>query len=193
MTFSDELYQAFRKFNPCLTEKDFSMIESCIQHRAYPAGHIILREGQICQNLYYMDRGAVRCFNPQNNRTYWGEFDQCFFLSVQSYIYQIPAQEALEVIEDSSVYSFPHKELQKLYQQNLNWANWGRNYAEFLMTYIEQLYKTMFYQSATERYENLLKIQPDILQRAPLKFIASYLGISQVSLSRIRADKQTRK
>ena len=98
-----------------------------------------------------------------------------------------PGYESIEVLEDSTLYRISSKQLQELYHLHLPIANWGRKFAEQELLLTEQRFMDLQFKTATERYEDLIKHSPTILQRVQLGHIASYLGITQVSLSRIRS------
>lgn len=77
--------------------------------------------------------------------------------------------------------------LQELYASDIHLANWGRKYAEYACIKAEKLFLTRYFKNSQERYQELLSEFPEIIQRVPLGLIASYLNMSQVNLSRIRA------
>lgn len=91
-------------------------------------------------------------------------------------------------MEDSELYVIKRAKLQQLYNEDIHIANWGRRFAETELLDAEVRVITLLLATATERYRDLLDNQSDLLQRLPLGCIASYLGITQVSLSRIRAS-----
>ena len=78
--------------------------------------------------------------------------------------------------------------LQDLYRNDIHIANWGRRYAESACIKSEKLFIARQFKTSLERYQELINEYPSIIQRVPLGIIASYLGISQVNLSRIRAQ-----
>ena len=85
------------------------------------------------------------------------------------------------------LYELSVDKLHDLYLADIHIANWGRKFAERECIKSEQLFIARQFKTSLERYQDLIADYPDILQRVPLGIIASYLGISQVSLSRIRA------
>ena len=99
-----------------------------------------------------------------------------------------PGYETMELMEDSILYVLERKELKELFSEDLHIANWGRRYAEMELLATEERLISMLSAIASERYKELLEKEPDLLQRLPLGSIATYLGITQASLSRIRAQ-----
>ena len=156
----------------------------------FKKGQLILRKGQVCQHLYFLQKGLVRCFIPGEERTLWCEFENNFFFIPQSFFHQLPATESLVCLELSEGVRISYIHLEKLYRENHQWAQWGLAFMKDQYLKIETIYTSLLYRSATERYTTLLKAQPDVLQRVPLQYIASFLGVTPVSLSRIRAGRQ---
>ena len=93
----------------------------------------------------------------------------------------------VELLEDCVLYEIDLERLQDLYRNNIHIANWGRRYAECACIKSEKLFIARQFKTSSERYRELINEYPDIIQRVQLGIIASYLGISQVNLSRIRA------
>ena len=93
-------------------------------------------------------------------------------------------------MEDSTVYSLSRNKLQAHCQEDLAWANWWISLLEDEYLKLQYIHQSLMYKRAAERYRELINAIPDIENRVSLKHIASFLGISQVSLSRIRAGKQ---
>ena len=117
------------------------------------------------------------------------EFTQKDFISrlEKSYVNNQQGYESMELMENSVLYLLKRKDLHELFKEDIHIANWGRKFAEseFLQTG-ERLISLLF-TTASERYMKLIQNNPELLQRIPLECLASYLGITPVSLSRIRA------
>lgn len=91
-------------------------------------------------------------------------------------------------MENSILYSINHNEFQQLFSEDIHIANWGRKLAESELLNTEERLLPLLFTDAMSRYENLLKKQPYLLQRIPLEHLASYIGITPVSLSILRAN-----
>ncbi len=109
-------------------------------------------------------------------------------ISLRSYIQGTPGYENIELLETSELYRLRIADLRQLYASDIHLANWGRKLGEQELIKTEERLMSRQFKNAAERYEELLKNQPNLLQRVQLGHIASYLGISQVTLSRIRAE-----
>ena len=99
-------------------------------------------------------------------------------------------QKGLELMEDSSLYRLRRNDLDTLYREDIHIANWGRKFAESEFLRTEERLIPLLFTTASERYELLLTQHPDLLQRMPLECLATYLGVTPVSLSRIRAKRK---
>jgi CRP-like cAMP-binding protein len=115
--------------------------------------------------------------------------DNDIVISVFSFFTQSPSLENIELLEDTVLYSISYQSLQQLYQQFPQFNLHGRIITEQYYMLSEQRNFALKKQSAKQRYDLLLKQYPQILQKASLGHIASYLGITQETLSRIRKQK----
>lgn len=151
-------------------------------------GTRLLKEGEICKHLYFMTKGFARGYFYQNGKdiTSWFAMENDISTPFYSFVSQMPSYESVEILEDSVLYSIRYENLQLLYRQFPEFNIMGRILTE--KYYVELMARTMSFQfqTASERYHELSSQQPTLLQRAPLGHIASYLGISQETLSRIR-------
>ena len=107
---------------------------------------------------------------------------------MKSYVDSHQNYENIHLLEDSILYRLEISALRELFETDIHIANWGRKLAEKELVKTEELFISRQFRTASQRYLELLKEQPEILQRVQLGYIASYLGITQVSLSRIRSD-----
>lgn len=156
----------------------------------YPKGHHVLEIGKIERDIYFISKGIVRAFTLVDGKevTFWVGKEGATIVSMMGYVKNEPGYETMELMEDSELYVIKRAKLQQLYNEDIHIANWGRRFAETELLDAEVRVITLLLATATERYRDLLDNQSDLLQRLPLGCIASYLGITQVSLSRIRAS-----
>lgn len=108
-------------------------------------------------------------------------------MSLKSYVKNEAGYETIELMEDSLLYCLKRSDLYRLFEEDIDIANWGRKLAELEFLRAEEKLIPLLFTTASERYRVLLERTPDLLQRIPLECLASYLGITPVSLSRIRA------
>lgn len=154
---------------------------------------ILFKENTNSNNIYFIKKGMVRAFvhTPEKEVTFWFGSEGNVVLSMNNFVNNARSYEQISVIEPSTLYQLNSEILKNLYETNLEIANWGRKLMELEVIKTEKRLIDLQFKTATERYSDLLHNHPNLIQRVPLGYIASYLGISQVSLSRIRSDIKT--
>ncbi|WP_158961778.1 Crp/Fnr family transcriptional regulator [Myroides fluvii] len=155
-----------------------------------PKGHIILQADRIEHHIYFIKQGVVRAFSTHDEGeiTFWFGEEGSTILSMKNYVEKQKSYENIELLVDCKLYQVNVNELSQHYLTDIHIANFGRKLAEKELMRVEKRIISRSLLSATERYKELITNYPTIIQRVPLKHIASYLGITQVSLSRIRKD-----
>lgn len=151
----------------------------------------LLEEGQIAKSIFFLERGTCRAFYFSEDKeiTNWFMSDGDIVISVFSFFTQSPSMEYIQLLEDATLYSMSYHQLQSIYHQFPEFNLHGRIITEQYYILSEQRNFALKKQTAKQRYDNLLNQYPHILQKASLGQIASYLGINQETLSRIRAQK----
>lgn len=155
---------------------------------SFPKYHLLFRADKIDHNLYFIKKGIVRAFTEKDETsiTFFFGMEGDPVLSMKSYVSREKSYEDVELLEDSEFYQFDGAALESLYNEDLHIANWGRKLAEIELTKTEERLIARQFRTAAERYADLMQDMPELLRRVSLGHIASYLGITQVSLSRIR-------
>ncbi len=151
----------------------------------------ILSDGQLCRKLYFMDQGLVRTFYYHQDKeiTSWFYSETNFFASWYSFYAQEPGYEYIETLEDCVVYAISYQKFQSLLAAFAEFQVFGRLLAEEQVSFIDMYSKGYMFLSAKDKYKLLTEYFPNIELRVKLGQIASFLGISQETLSRIRAGK----
>ncbi len=157
---------------------------------AFPRNTILMEAGKVVPYIYFMKKGIARAYAPSEDRdiTFWFGKEGDPVVSMKSYVEERPGYEHIELLEDGLLYRLETAVLKELFRKDIHMANWGRKFAEKELVKTEELIISRQFKTAAERYHDLMKEKPDLLQRVQLGHIASYLGITQVSLSRIRAE-----
>lgn len=152
---------------------------------------LLTKEGQVCQRLFFLVSGCIRGYHYKDGRevTNWFGFENDIVTSFRSFIDRQPGHEYIQAIEPVSGWSIRRDELYALYQQHPAIERLGRITCEQYYIRLEDRYVNGHFKTAGQRYEDLMNSHPHFLQRVPLGYIASYLGISQETLSRIRSKK----
>lgn len=157
---------------------------------ALSKSHLLFRADRLEHDIYLISRGLARVYYHYraNDVTLCFGMEGDALISLRSYIQGTPGYENIELLETSELYRLKIADLHQLYTHDIYIANWGRKLGEQELIKTEERLMSRQFKSAAERYDELLKNQPNLLQRVQLGHIASYLGISQVTLSRIRAE-----
>lgn len=160
-----------------------------MEEARYPKGHKVLRMGKTEKDIFFIKQGIARAYTSAdgNDITFWIGEEGDTLVSMNGYVNNRPGYETVELMEPSVLYRLRRDDLQRLFLDDIHIANWGRRYAETELIATERRLISFLLTDASERYSRLLADNPEYLQRLPLGSIASYLGITQVSLSRIRA------
>lgn len=174
-----------------LSEEAIQLLTSHFELVEFPKGYHLFKEGRKGSHVYFIERGIARAYSRPENRemTYWFGTEGDIALSYYSYVADKPGYESVELLEDSILYSISHDDLQTLFSTNIEIANWGRKFAEYELIRTEKNFMTQQSLPAAVRYQLLLEQNPQLLRRVQLGYIASYLGVTQVTLSRIRAGQ----
>lgn len=156
--------------------------------KAYKKGTILLKEGSVCHHLFFIEKGVLRTFAYQDGKdvTSWIYFDNQLFTCWGSYLMQNPSLDYIVVEEAAMVLTISRDDMEQLYDELPQLERFGRKVLEAQVTFVEAFSREYNFAPAKERYEMLLEYFPDITQRVNLGHIASFIGISQETLSRIR-------
>ncbi len=148
--------------------------------------------GHTCRTLYYVVSGALRIyyFKGPTDITESFEFEQAVVARAESLFSGRPSRKGIQALEDSRLIAINAVRLFGLYSAHRDLETLFRKIFEQAYVHTIHRLESLQFHTAEERYLHLLEEYPGIVQRVPLKYIASYLGITQVSLSRIRARKQ---
>lgn len=156
----------------------------------HPKGTLLAEQGEPCRHIYFIEKGLLRgCYqHGSKDITTWFAREQDMVTSMSAFLTGQPAIENIEVLEDASVKGISYDHLQLLYQRFPEFNIVGRLLSEKYYIELETRTLSLQYHSARERYLKLLNEQPYILQKVALGQVASYLGMSQETLSRIRKN-----
>ncbi|MFC4231457.1 Crp/Fnr family transcriptional regulator [Parasediminibacterium paludis] len=152
---------------------------------------LLLRQDQICKHLYFVEKGILKQYYFLGDKAIIDYFatENKIVSSISSLFGQKPSNKIIEAIETSTLQAVSYEKLESLFLDNPDLERVGRLIAtEAFMLMEERIFSLQFH-TAKKRYDDLLNNNPDILMRVSLGDVASYLGITQVTLSRIRSQK----
>lgn len=157
----------------------------------FKKGELVLEAGKPCEYLYSISKGMMRgyYFNESKEITNWIANEDDFSTSFYSFISKENSYETIEALENTTTEALSRKDLESLYTNFPETEQAGRLVLENYYLRLEERVIYIQFKTAKERYEHFYETRRDILKRAPLGCIASYLGITQETLSRIRAEK----
>jgi CRP-like cAMP-binding protein len=178
--------------HPLLTPRDLQVIIAAHKPISFKKGDFLLKKGQIANAYFCVETGLIRSFvyDYSGNDITTGFIGKNeIAIDVVSLFTRVPSEEYFQVLTDCECYRIDLETFQELYHSIKGLNEWGRAWMSGSLFELKQRTIAMITESATERYLRLEAQHPQILQQAPLKFIASYLGITDSSLSRIRKER----
>ena len=160
-----------------------------LQSKVFKKKEMLLEKGRICKNIFFIEKGLIRCFYLLNEKevSSWFMKEGDVIISVESFFKQVPSYESIQALEDCTVYYISYEQLMHAYVTFVEFNFVGRILTEKYYTLCEQRLYSLRMHKAAERYNDLLQNDPEIIQRVPSKYIASYLGISLETLSRVKS------
>lgn len=185
----DSLFQFFNQTLRISAEAEKELASLC-QVRFYKKNEEIQSIGATCKTIYFVLSGIARIYylKAGNEVTEYFAFENDLIVRAESLFTGNPSKKAIQALEDSSLVSIPSEALFSLF---LQFPELERLFNKLVQkSYVETLNRleSIQFLSAEERYKKLISEKPELIQKIPLKHIASFLGITQVSLSRIRAQ-----
>ena len=171
-----------------LSEQDWLLISSFFERREVAKGYKLIRLGETERYLSFIEKGIVRYYIPGEEKelTFGFSFDKEFTCAYDSFLTRLPTEYEQETLKKTILWSISYSDLQKVYTQTQNGHYWGRYAAEQLFLQKSKREISLLKYSAKERYLDLLSGKSNIIRQIPLKYVASYIGITPQALSRIR-------
>lgn len=173
------------------TKVDTQGVRDFFKKEEHPKGTVLVREGQIAPKMYFIEKGIMRTFYYDKDKevTSWFYVEDQFVSSWHSFYAQSASFENIELLEDSVLYSIGFSDYQALLQKDAAFGVFGRKLAEKFIVALDYFSKSYQFLSARDKYNLIYKTFPGIDQRVSLGMIASIMGVSRESLSRLRAGK----
>ena len=184
MGYIREYYERIVK----LKESEWEFIAAHFVKRIFRKNEIITRRGETENYLSFIERGIVRFYIPddENELTFNFSFDKEFTCAYDSFLTQEPSGYELQALTDTIIWQISYNDLQQVYAQTKVGNYLGRFASEKLFLAKSKRELSLLKCNAKDRYLQLFKEQPQVLKYIPLKYVASYIGITPQGLSRIR-------
>ena len=177
-----------RKYST-MTLEELDALEDILVPMRFKKGQTRLTEGEVCEYIYYLDQGLIRQFYHKNGKElteHLGE-DHSIFMCIESLFREEPTKLSVEALENCIIYGLPKIELERISLHHVNIQMLYRKILEESLI-ISQVHADLIrFESAQSRYERMCKLSPQVIQRAPLIYIANYLQMTPETLSRVRA------
>ena len=155
----------------------------------FQKGDIVLPEGEVCRAMYFVDHGMVRQFYYKNGKdvTEHFSFEGRIVFCIESFLKQEPSRLIVEALENSMLYAIPYEAWHVQMLQNQEMEMLYRKILEHALISSQEHADSQRFENAAERYARLLATKPEIVLRAPMLHIASFLQMTPETLSRVRA------
>ena len=177
-----------RKYST-MTHDELDILESVLVPMKFAKGEIILKEGDVCEHVYYVERGLTRQFYFKNGKELTEHIgvEHSIVMCIESLFMEKPTHLQLEALEPTLIYAMPKRKLEEVALHNVNIQILFRKILEESLI-ISQVHADMLrFETAQDRYLKLCKLSPQVVLRAPLVYVASYLQMTPETLSRVRA------
>jgi CRP-like cAMP-binding protein len=171
-----------------LEQSEIDYFISKLQVRQLKRKEFLLHEGQICKHSYFINSGCLRYFYNIEGQEVTGQFffENGWYADYTSYLSGKPLDKNIQALEKTELLLLSKTDLDKLFIEIPKFEKFGRLIAENAFLGLQQYTQSLTKETPEERYINLIKNRPKVIERIPQHYIASYLGIKAPSLSRIR-------
>ncbi len=175
------------KITPLSDDAQTALIAK-LQKAEYRKGEILIKELSKCEHLFFIEKGLARAYYFKQGReiTDWFGLENSVIGPVVRHFPTKTGTHSVELLEDTTVVFISFYDLQELYDKYHEIERLGRLIAIQTILLLQQKIDSIQFLTAKQRYHDFVKAYPTLLQRVSLGYIASYLGMNQVTLSRIR-------
>lgn len=174
-----------------LSPDDIELFCSASRILKLKKGEYLLREGDMCRDIYFINKGFARSFHlvDGNEINTQFHFENSFVTNLKSLRMEVPSEYFISVAEPSHIFQFTKKNIVDIYARSPAIVEFGKKLLEMLLIKQEEHLSLFKIYSAEERYRYIEKNDPALLQRVSLSQLSSYLGVARETLSRFRGMK----
>ena len=172
-----------------MAHDELDILESILVPMKFARGEKVVESGDVSDAIYYVERGMVREFYFKNNKsvTEYLAADGTIVMSIESLFREEPSKLVIEALEPTLVYALPKKRLEEVALHNVNIQILYRKILEESLIILQRRADLLRFESAKDRYLKLCKLNPKVIMKAPLVYVASYLQMTPETLSRVRS------
>lgn len=181
-----QLIQMFSTFDA----RELDKVIDCFEPRLIKKNAILLSEGEISKEFYFINRGCIRTYfitKQGHEKSRYLMIEPSIGTALTSFISQKPSFEFIDALEETELLVIRHKDFYRLVDEIPQWKNFYLKIMEMAYSFQNQKIESLVTLSAKERYNQLIKENPKVVQRLSNKVIASYLDIKQETLSRLKS------
>lgn len=171
-----------------MTHDELDMLESILVPMKYAKGETILNDGDVCRYIYWIVKGLVRQYYFKNGKelTEYMAAENTICMSIESLFREAPSHQIIHALEPTVIFALPMKNLEAVAMKSVNIQMLYRKILEESLIISQHHADMLRFESAQDRYRRLVKESPQLILRAPLVYIASYLQMTPETLSRVR-------
>ncbi len=179
--------KAFIQHYVSMSEDQLTAVAARFKKRIIGKNDFVLKAGEICKDIVFVEKGCLRLYYIHNDLeiSVWFSFNHSSAIETYSFISEKPSEYFLQAIEETAIWYLPKEELNKLYVTFPEMQEMMRKFWEDVVLNLIERFTSLQKDSAEQRYLSLLE-KPAYMQRIPQKFLASFIGVTPTSLSRIR-------
>jgi CRP-like cAMP-binding protein len=184
----ESIHAYYLNLVPHLSSTDLEALDACLSVRQVPKGEFIVKAGQVCQYVSFLNKGLARLYY-----TFEGKDISIGFVipgqytsEYESFLTRRPAAQSIDALTDVEVIDLSYNDMQLLYRNFPVFQEFGRKIAEMLFIYLNQRNTALLALTPEDRYRLMIADQPALLQQVPQYMLASFMGVTPEHLSRIR-------
>ncbi len=185
-----EKLKYYLRANTKIDDEQIDNIISCFKPKTVKKNTILLAEGEICKELYFVGSGCIRTFyitKKGQEKTRYIAFENAIATSLTSFISRQPSFEFVDTLEHCALYTMGHQDFYRLIAEIPAWEKFYRILLETAYLYQNKKIESLVTLTARQRYDELMAERPSYIQRLSNKILASYLDITQETLSRLKS------
>lgn len=183
----DQLKRFLDGISP-MNDDDWRFFKSKLKEVRFEKNSVILQVGKVENYVSFIAKGVIRFYIPgeESDLTFGFLFENEFVTGYDSLLSGLPSEYQIETLTETLLWRISKKDLDEVYKKTVNGNIIGRKMAESMFLIKSKREISLLNQTAEERYLSLFRDRPNLLQQIPLKYIASYIGVTPQALSRIR-------
>lgn len=187
LTKRDVARELARRYST-MSHDELDMLENVLVPMRFQKGESVLKEGEVCTHIYWIQKGLVRQYYYKNGKelTEHMAVENNIVMSIESLFKEEPTHLMMTALEPTIIYAMPRGVLEQVAMKSVNIQILYRKILEESLIQSQIHADMLRFESAQDRYVKLVKRQPQLVLRAPLVFIASYLQMTPETLSRVR-------